>query len=63
MFGLLRLLPVVVSAIVVEVVTSSAQLSGSLSSGGLAGPDLNPWQGVLSRGQVEWRMHALDEAE
>ena len=57
------LLPVVVSAIVVEVVTSSAQLPGSLSSGGLAGPDLHPWQGVLSRGQVEWRMHALDEAE
>ena len=48
---------------VVEVVTSSPQLSGSLSSGGLAGPDLHPWQGVLSRGQEEWRLQAWAEAE
>ena len=57
------ILPVVVSVIVVEVVTSPPQLSGSLSSGGLLGPDLHPWQGVLSGEQEEWRMQASGEEE
>ena len=61
MYGLLS--PVVVSAIVVEVVTRSPQLSGSLSSGGLFGPNMHPWQGDLSGGQEEWRMQALGEEE
>ena len=61
MFGCDFLSPVV--AIVVEVVTSSPQLSGSLLSGGLFGPDMHPWQGVLSREQEEWRMQAMGEEE
>ena len=57
------ILPVVVSVIVVEVVTSPPQLSGSLSSGGILGPDLHPSQGFLSGGQEEWRRQASGDEE
>ena len=53
----------VVIVVAVGVVTSSPQFSGSLSNGGLLGPDLHPWQGVLSAEQEEWRMQALGEEE
>ena len=62
---LVDVVSVVVLAVVVAegVVTSPPQLSGSLSSGGLLGPDLHPWQGVLSGEQEEWRMQALGDDE
>ena len=53
----------VVIAVVVGMVTSSPQFEGSLSSGGLLGPDLHPWQGFLSGEQEEWRMQALGKDE
>ena len=49
--------------VVVGVVTSSPQLSESLSSGGLLGPDLHPWQGFLSGEQEEWRRQASGKEE
>ena len=55
--------PVVVIVAEVGVVSCSPQLSGSLSNGGLLGPDLHPWQGLLSGEQEEWRTQALGEEE
>ena len=62
-FDAFAALPLVVFAVIVVVVTSSPQLPGSLSSGGLLGLELHHWQGFLSREQEEWRMQELGKAE
>ena len=54
---------VVVVEVVVVVVASSSHSLGTLSKGGLLGPDLHAVQAALWDGQVEWRWQALGEEE
>ena len=54
----------VVSVVVfVVVVAEGVVTSPQMSSGGLLGPDLHPWQGFLCGEQDEWRMQAVGEEE
>ena len=54
---------VVVVEVVSVVVASSSQSLGTLSKGGLLGPDLHAVQAALWDGQVEWRWQASGEEE
>ena len=54
---------VVVVEVVVVVVASSSHSLGTLSKGGLLGPDLHVVQAALWDGQVEWRWQASGEEE